>query len=131
MVARLLAGLVVATGLAACGSGDALSPETLPPIAPLTSFIVITEPPTTLAQVPAHLIDDCVAYVQFGAYVGNSLLADMWDNAGQNVDNLRSDCEFLGRRDVGALTELSRQWIEAQAGLGSPTTDAPTTGTTP
>ena len=76
-------------------------------------------------------MQDCVAYVQFGAFTGNELLTGMWQDAGANVEILLTNCEALGTE---TLTGMSAQWqdiqrfIEAESARSS--TTPPTTFTT-
>jgi hypothetical protein len=119
--------------LTACDDGSSI-PDTLPPIETVTPtrFVVISDPTTTLVPIAAELVQDCLDWVQFGVYTGNGLAISMWENAVQDLENLALDCEYLGRRDLGSLQELSRQWNEIETFLnGATTSEAPTTGTNP
>lgn len=69
---------------------------------------------TTLVSVPSDLVEDCVAYVQFGAFTANVLLSAMWDEAHHDPGELRRDCEDLGRSDVGGLRALSTGWTSLE-----------------
>ena len=82
--------------------------------------------PTTTVPVPANLVEDCVAYVQFGAFTGNSLLAGMWNDAGQDVAALESTCEGIGRTDSATLRNMSAQWADVQSFIAASETTAPT-----
>jgi hypothetical protein len=111
---------VVATG---CGSSDtpsvATTASTLPP---LTTTVASTT--TVLSPDPA-LVQDCVAYVQFGAFTGNVLLTGMWQEAGGSVETLLTNCEALSTE---TLAGMSAQWqdiqrfIEAESAASSTTT---------
>ena len=116
---------VVATG---CGSSDAPAAQTtLSTMPPLSTTVTTT---TTVPRPDPGLVQDCVAYVQFGAFTGNELLTGMWQEAGANVDTLLVNCEALGTE---TLAGMSTQWqdiqrfIEAENAGSSTTT--PTTST--
>ena len=72
----------------ACSSDDNEAATTLPAIAtaPVTSLVVVT---TTLPPVDPQLVDDCVEYVQFGAFTANPLLTSMWEAAGRAVSKIQ------------------------------------------
>jgi hypothetical protein len=68
--------------------------------------------PTAVA---VELVDDCVAYVQFGAFTGNPLLLGMWNEANQDVSTLRNNCDALGRTNLVGLEGMSTQWAAVEA----------------
>lgn len=117
---------IVATG---CGSSDTPVAQTTPTTMPPLSTTVATT--TTVPRPDPGLVQDCVAYVQFGAFTGNELLTGMWQDAGANVEILLTNCEALGTE---TLTGMSAQWqdiqrfIEAESARSS--TTPPTTFTT-
>ena len=125
-----MAGVAAIGALTACGSlADANS--TLPPLAPSSS--TGTDAPTvmvstTVAAPDARLVDDCVSYVQFGAFTGNSLLTAMWNEAGQDASVLRANCETLGATNLVGLQNMSAQWRDIEtyiAASQAPATSPP------
>ena len=119
----LLCGVVALVALSACSEDNAI-PDTLPPVEgpPSTRFIVVDDPTTTLVTIAADLIDDCLDWVAFGVQTENGLAIAMWNDAVQDLDKLALDCEYLGRRDLNALQELSRQWTEIETYINGGTT---------
>lgn len=122
---RLQVGLAVGFALlastAACQQ-DSPTPTIGEPVsesAPVTSLVTITTPAVTI---PVDYVDDCVAFVQFAAYVGVADMAAMWDAAGQDAQRLRENCISLGRGDPAALAEISRRRDELEAFFGATTT---------
>jgi hypothetical protein len=111
----------------ACSSGDdSEPPATLVPI----SVVLVTVPQsttTTLQPIDPDLVDDCVAYVKFGAFTQNAMLAAMWDAADQDDATLRMNCVELGRDDPGALQALADGWASVQQVLQSTSTTTSTT----
>ena len=69
---------------------------------------------TAVAAADAGLVDDCVDYVQFGAFTGNSLLLAMWNEAGQDAAVLRANCEALGATNLVGLQNMSAQWRDIE-----------------
>jgi hypothetical protein len=69
---------------------------------------------TAVAAVDVGLVDDCVRYVQFGAFTGNSLLTAMWNEAGQDASVLRTNCETLGATNLVGLQNMSAQWHDIE-----------------
>jgi hypothetical protein len=123
---RLQVGLALGFGLlagtAACQQPeppDASIAEPAVQTAAVTSLVIVTTPPVTI---PLEYVEDCVAYVQFAAYVGISDMRTMWDAAGQDAGRLRDNCISLGRGDPQALAEISRRRVELDAFLGVTTT---------
>lgn len=127
----LVVGALVA--LSACDQDNTI-PDTLPPVAtPVpTRFVTITDPTTTLVPIDVELINDCLDWVAFGIETENGLAIAMWTDALEDVENLALDCEYLGRRDLSALQELSRQWKDIEAFLigVNPTTTTSSESTT-
>jgi hypothetical protein len=106
--------------LGSCASGRPAQALT-----PLTAVTATTEPaPPVVDEVPestslADLVEDCVAVVPVGAYLGNALLADMWRHALEDVTALRRNCEDLGTSNVDALRSLSRVWHDLESALAA------------
>jgi hypothetical protein len=122
---RLQVGLVL--GFAALASTAAFGQreptptvgEAVVEVAPVTSLITLTTPPVV---VRVDYVDDCVEFVQAGAYVGMADMATMWDAAGRDARRLRENCTSLGRGDPEALAEISRRRDELDAFLDATTT---------
>jgi hypothetical protein len=95
--------------------------------APPTSFVTVTGTPATI---PVALVDDCVEFVQFAAFVGVADMATMWEAANHDVERLRENCISLGRADADALREFSQRRDELEAFLGVATTVAGTVTST-
>ena len=111
---------VVATG---CGSSDTPAAQTTPSTMPPLSTTVATTTTTVPRPDPA-LVQDCVAYVQFGAFTGNELLSGMWQEAGANVETLLTNCEALGTE---TLAGMSAQWQDIQRFIEAENADSSTT----
>ncbi|MGE0000387.1 MAG: hypothetical protein AB7R77_25500 [Ilumatobacteraceae bacterium] len=103
-------------------SGTALDVAMATAHTPATSIVVITAVPVT---VPGGQVQDCVDYVQFGAYVGEADMVAVWDAAGHDVDRLRENCVSLGRGDPAALAALSERRHEVDAYLAASSTTTP------
>ncbi len=115
----------VATG---CGSSDTPAAQTTPSTMPPLSTTVVTT--TTVPRPDPVLVQDCVAYVQFGAFTGNVLLTGMWQEAGASVETLLTTCEALGTETLAGMSaqwQDIQQFIEAENAGSSTTT--PTTST--
>ena len=110
-------GLCLLASTAACEQ-NAPTPTIGEPVAesaPVTSLVTVTTAP--VVTIPVDLVDDCVEFVQFAAYVGVEDMATMWDAAGQDIARLRENCISMGRGDPAALEELSRRRAELEAFL--------------
>jgi hypothetical protein len=74
------------------------------------------------------MINDCVAYVQFGAITGNGILLAMWEKARQSVATMTTTCRRIGTTNMPALEGMSTEWGNIQKFLNAvppPTTRAP------
>ena len=113
----------IAVVAAGCGdSSDTPLAATVPStMAPMTTAATTS---TTLAGPDPVLVQDCVAFVQFGAFTGNALLSGMWDAAGADVAILQINCEAL---DAGTLSGMSAQWQEIQRYIAAANADSSTT----
>jgi hypothetical protein len=123
---RLQVVLALGLGLLASTAACQQPPPPVPTIgaaaeqtAPVTSLVTVTTPPVT---VPLEFVDDCVAYVQFAAYVGIRDMRIMWDAAGQDADRLRDNCVSLGRGDPHGLAAISQRRDQLEAFFGITTT---------
>jgi hypothetical protein len=126
-----LAAIGLLALVAACGPSDTDAGRTSDPVldvametarAPVTSIVVMT---TGGITVPGAQVQDCVDYVQFGAYVGEADMVAAWDAAGHDVDRLRDNCVSLGRGDPAALTALSERRRAVDAYLAASSTTSP------
>lgn len=108
-------GLCLLASTAACEQNEPTPTIGSPVVqsAPVTSLVTVTTMPTV--TIPVDLVDDCVEFVQFAAYVGIEDMAAMWDAAGQDIGRLRENCISLGRGDPAALEDLSRRRAELEA----------------
>ena len=75
--------------------------------------VAVTYRPTTSTMVP-QLLDDCVSYVQFAAFVGDAGLLAMWNDADQDPATLRTACESLGTTDPARLGDMSARWADVE-----------------
>lgn len=104
------AGVVAMIVLAGCGlatasgraSEDALTPigaqatpDDRPPI-----------PAIDIAPAGSGWIDDCVRYVQHGAFVGDVPLVNLWRSTGQDIAAVRTICAELEGPDLAVLRTL-------------------------
>ncbi len=130
--AALTAVFIVAPMLASCAGSEAGPPAAQRALAATTTASTSTTTSTSplVEPVSASLVDDCVEYVQFGAFTGNQMLSSMWDTAGQDVVQLRDNCGALGVSDPGALEALSDGWHELE-GFFAAASEAARTTTTP
>jgi hypothetical protein len=88
----------------------------------------------TAPTVPAGQVQDCVGFVQYGAFTGNAILLGLWNTAGQNITKLRAECTSIGESDPATLAAMSNQWADIQTYIvasqttqaAPPTTSAPT-----
>jgi hypothetical protein len=114
----------IAVVAAGCGSSDtpveATTPTTMPPL----TTTATTTTTTTVPRPDPGLVQDCVAYVQFGAFTGNALLSGMWEEAGASVETLLINC---GALSIETLTGMSAQWQDIQRFIAAGNTDSSTT----
>lgn len=118
---RVAASVAIAAVLSSCGwdvFDDSTAESTVPPLdAAVTTAPTTTAPPTTttLPPVDPAMVDDCIDYVQYGAFTGNPLLLAMWDEAGREVGTLRALCRDIGLNDLAVLQGMSQQWRDIEA----------------
>jgi hypothetical protein len=74
------------------------------------------EPATAL---PVEYVNNCMAYVQFGAATDNWILLSMWNDAGQNVQALALMCEALGITNPDVFVGMTEQWIDIETFLAA------------
>jgi hypothetical protein len=151
-----LLSLIVAVAAAGCSSITGVradtrvtvtsSPSAPVPVsvtsAPVTSVVVdsftvastYAEPATAL---PTEYVNNCMAYVQFGAATDNWILSSMWNDAGQNVQALALMCEALGITNPDVFVGMTEQWIDIETFLAAappptstPASDHPVPGNT-
>lgn len=126
-----LLSLMLATAAAGCSSNSDAQAETSTsltssPQVPVTSVVVDTDSvsltrsePTMV--VPTEYVNNCMAYVQFGAVTGNPILLSMWNDAGQDVATLATSCEALGLTSPVVLEGMTEQWIDIETYLAAAT----------
>lgn len=88
---------------------------------------------TTTTTVPAaesdpRLVQDCIEYVPFAAYIGDAELAGLWSSLGMDDGRLRAYCEGLGLIE---LIELSRQRSASEDFMNGGGTTVPTVPVAP
>lgn len=74
----------------------------------------IEEAPTSVGNVDASQVRDCVDYTQFAAYLGDVAMLDLWNSVGQDVTTLATYCEDLGQDDPVRLQWFSDRQLEAE-----------------
>jgi hypothetical protein len=93
----------------------------------------VTVPPI-VNEIEPRLIDRCVEYVQFQAYVGEAESSATWDRAGQSADGLRTECQVLALADEAMVREMGIEMDRLNeyfaAADAASTTTIPTTSTT-
>lgn len=138
-----LLSLMLATAAAGCSSNSDAQAETSTsptssPQVPVTSVVVDSDSvsstrsePTTV--VPTEYVNNCMAYVQFGAVTGNPILLSMWNDAGQDVATLAANCEALGLTSPDVFEGMTEQWIDIETYLAAaaPTPAPPPEQTVP
>ncbi len=85
---------------------------------PATTTTVVTAgtievesvPPGAVTAVPVEpadpaLVERCVEFAQFAAYIGDPEMSAFWTNAGLNVDTLRSNCAALPTSELERLSQ--------------------------
>lgn len=80
--------------------------------------VAVTDSPTT-STIAGQLLDDCVSYVKFAAFVGDAGLLAMWNDAGQDAAALRATCESLGTTDPARLGDMSARWADVEVYLAA------------
>lgn len=114
--------LGVVTACGSVGSKDASSSPSVSTSAAAEAANIplkTTAPVTAVPAVPSQLLDDCVDFVQFGAWTGNAPLVQMWNDAAQDFSTLRANCDALGRTNLAALQDLSAQWADVKTYLAA------------
>lgn len=104
----IVVGLVVLTG---CGLSPISSQrpiDTLPPIEPAaTTPARVVRDAVDSNSTAGGWINDCIGYVQHGAFVGEPKLWALWNAAGQDAETIRAVCEQLPGPDFAALYDVS------------------------
>ena len=106
------------------------SPGSQPPVTVTPStlpFNTTTTSTTTTAapelETDPRLVQDCVEYVPFAAYIGDAELGRLWSSIGMDDGRLREHCEGLGLIE---LIEVSRQRAASEAFMNCANTSMPT-----
>ena len=140
---RALGVALAGVAIAACSNVRADAPSSSqPPGSNSPAAVAASDPPdhsagptpdaTTVAAdtgppgIATSLLDDCVDFVEYGAFIGNSMLTQMWNGAGQNPDYMRAICAATGAADISGLENMSAQWADVQR-FTSAATAPPTT----
>ncbi len=104
------AALACTFGVASCGMSPAASHPTtsaLPALPPPTSIDGRSDQGASDPSLGQRVwINDCVRYIQYGAYNGNLALRALFDAAAQDEDELRHICETYGQPDLTGLSGL-------------------------
>ncbi|MCU1398854.1 MAG: hypothetical protein JWN62_1963 [Acidimicrobiales bacterium] len=134
---NVIVGLIAMSG---CGSAPARSIPAQPAarsVASASSESSTTttaepiEPETSVAAtVDVAQVQDCVEYVQYGAFTGNVLLLGIWNSANQDAGTLRSSCVSIGSSNPATLADMSSQWTDIQTFIAASQTTQPTTAPT-
>jgi hypothetical protein len=144
---RILAVALSVLGIAACSDARAEPPTSSQTSGSNSAAGVVADPSgssagspsdvTTLAAdtgppgIATSLIDDCVDFVQYGAFIGNSLLTQLWNDSGQNPTYLRTICAAAGTADINSLEGMSLQWADVQRFISVSTTPPSTPASSP
>ena len=122
--------LALAFALAACNEGSAenttsLATTVTTSTTPETRLVTVTTGPSTTPQdtVPANLVEDCVAYVEYYAGQGDPYMSMLWNSAAGDIDKVRASCaeqwyktdDANGDGVPDGQAELARMSAEAQA----------------
>jgi hypothetical protein len=79
-------------------------------------------------RVDGELVDACIEYVQFHAYVGDARGRELWERAGATADGLRVQCTTMAATEVDVVEAMAREMheiAEEQAAANASTTLAP------
>jgi hypothetical protein len=117
--AMSLAPTTSATGPVGTEAPVAVTPSTLPLNTTTTSTTTTTEP---APETDPRLVQDCVEFVPFAAYIGDAELARLWTSLDMDDARLREHCEGLGLIE---LIELSRQRASSEAFMNGTGTSVP------
>lgn len=82
-------------------------------------------PPGAVTAVPVEpadpqLVERCVEFAQFAAYIGDPEMAAFWTNAGLNVDTLRANCAALPTSELERLSQRKADMDLFMAGAPTP-----------
>jgi hypothetical protein len=116
--AMSLAPTTTATGPVGTEAPVAVTPSTLP-LNTTTTSTTTTEP---APETDPQLVQDCVEFVPFAAYIGDAELARLWTSLDMDDARLREHCEGLGLIE---LIELSRQRASSEAFMNGTGTSVP------
>ena len=124
-------GVAVALLMAVAGCGSAKSAATtttdvvqdsvytpMPTTPPPSS----TTPAATQITVPIALIEDCVHFVELGAFLHVPEQQGAWDMAGHNEATQRVLCEVYGQKDPAGIAAMSVHLHELQIYMAGVTT---------
>jgi Protein of unknown function (DUF2510) len=77
-------------------TGGTVEVDSVPPGA-------VTAPPIEAPD--PQLVERCVEFAQFAAYIGDPEMSAFWTNAGLNVDTLRANCAALPTSELERLSQ--------------------------
>jgi hypothetical protein len=87
--------------------------------APLDAASATTEAPAPPPTVAPALIDHCLEYVPFAAFTGNFYMQAIWNEANQDVAQLREVCEQMGHDDPDGLGRIATEHRAVQEFLAA------------
>ncbi len=97
-----------------------------------------TSTSTTTVAVDGRLVEICVEFIQFAASIGDAEMSQFWNDAGQNVGVLTTNCAGLPSArlaEIAARQEEADAFLEAAAAAAAAaattTLPAPTTAKAP
>ena len=96
------------------------------------STIVTTS--TTTVAVDRRLVETCVEFTQFAAFIGDAEMSQFWNDAGQDVGVLATRCAELPSArlaEIAARQAETDAFLEAAAAAATTTLPAPTTTKAP
>jgi hypothetical protein len=114
---------------AACGSAKSGATTTTNPVPdsvytpmPTTPAATTSTAVLTPGTVPSDLIDDCVHFVELGAFLKVPDQQRAWDLAGRNEATQRVLCEVYGEKDPEGINTMSAQYHALQTYMAGITT---------
>ena len=97
---------------------------------------VSTTPPEAVDAVavvfaPAEQVSSCVEQIKFGAFSGDPVWTQLWNDVGQSDDGAAAYCTQLGVDNPGELARVHEGWLQVETFLAAaeaapPSSAAPT-----
>ena len=102
-----------------------LAPATTTTVATSDTIEVDSVPPGAVTAVPVEaadpqLVERCVEFAPFAAYIGDPEMSAFWTNAGSNVDTLRANCAALPASELERLSQRKADMDLFMAGAPAP-----------